>query len=240
VNFLQIVARAITECGASGTSISTTANQSGEQQRFVNWVNAAWGEIQTKHDDWGWMRSSNLLNPGVTGMQFNTVAGQANYQLGTAAGTCGVAVANFGKWDREAFRNYTTAAGTNNEMFMDIIPYDTWRDSYMLGAMRAVQTRPVAIAIGPDNSICLGPPPNSLYTITGDYFVAATSMVQDTDVPTGLEVAFHLMIVYRTMMFYGSYESAPEVFARGSAAYDEMMDQLEAKRLPIMTFGGSL
>lgn len=183
------------------------------------------------------MRSSNLLGEGAS---FTTVAGQASYPLGTGVGTCGIAPASFGKWDRETFRNYTTAAGFTNEMFLDYVPYDTWRDAYQLGAMRAVQTRPVAFAIGPDKSICLGPPPNDLYTITGDFFVAPTQMALDTDVPTGLPAQWHMDIVYRMMMMYAGYEAAPEVFQRGAQAHAMLFAQMEAGYAPEMSFAGSL
>src|SRR5258708_2358586 len=189
------------------------------------------------HSDWDWMRSSNLLGAGVS---FATVAGQASYPLGTGAGTAGVAVDSFGKWDRETFRNFTTATGFINENYLDDIPFDSWRDSYMYGAQRNVQTRPVAIAVGPDQSLNLGPPPNGQYTITGDYFVAPTEMVLDTDVPVGLPTRFHMLIVYRTLMKYAGYESAPEVYQRGMEENRTMYAQLQALRLPRMTFGGAL
>ncbi|HEY1441989.1 MAG TPA: hypothetical protein VGF65_14460 [Mycobacterium sp.] len=197
----------------------------------------ALSDIMMDRDDWDFMRSSNLLGAGIS---FQTVGGQASYPLGTGPGTVGVDVEAFGKWDRESFRNFTTASGFQNEMFLDEIPYDTWRNSYMLGAMRTVQTRPVAIAVGPDQSLCLGPPPNSNYTITGDYFVAPTEMVVDTDVPLGLPTRFHMLIVYRVMQKYGRYESAPEVYERGTEENAGMYAQLMAVRAPRVSFGGAL
>lgn len=236
MDFLQLCQRAVLECGVSG-SLTTTVGQVGSLGRIVNWINAAWEELQTEHDDWEWMRSSNLLGAGVS---FATVAGQASYPLGTGAGTVGVTFANFGKWDRYAFRNYTTSVGFSNEMFLDFIDYDVWRNGYMLGAMREVQTRPVAVAIGPDKSVCLGPPPNALYTVTGDYFVAPTQMAQDTDVPTGLPNQFHVAIVYGAMRMYAAYESAPEVYNRGEKGYGDLLRELEARQLPEIEFGTAL
>jgi len=236
MNYLQLGQRMVAECGVSGT-LSTMSGQVGSLARIVNWIGTAWEALQTEHDDWGFMRASNLLGSGVS---FTTVAGTAYYTLGIGAGTVGVTANNFGKWDRETFRNYTTTVGTSNEMFLDWVPYDTWRDAYMLGAMRSVQTRPVAFAIGPDNSICLGPPPNALYTITGDYFVAPTAMSSDTDTPTGLPVRFHMAIVYKAMQYYGSYEAAPEVLQRGQTSYMMLKRRLEALRAPEISFAGSL
>lgn len=236
MTLLELVQALQTECGVSG-SITTTVGLVGSQARLLTWINRAWQAIQTRHEDWGWMRSSNVLGAGAS---FATVAGQASYLLGTGAGTIGVTAANFGKWDRETFRSYTTTVGTSDEITLDEIPFDAWRDGYMIGALRTVQTRPVVVAIGPNNSVCLGPPPTALYTITADYFVAPSAMSGNTDTPTGLPAQFHYILVYKAMQYYASYESAPEVMNAGEAGYEEMLGQLENLRLPQMSFAGAL
>lgn len=236
MNRLQLSQRLALECGVSGT-LTTTIGQVGSLGRIVTWVDQSWLEVQTEKDDWNWMRSSNILGAG---MSFATVAGQASYPLGTGVGTCGVTAATFGKWDRGTFRNYTTTVGISNENYLDDIPFDVFRDSYMYGANRLVQTRPVAVAIGPDKSVCLGPPPNGLYTITGDYFVAPTAMSADTDTPTGLPAQFQIAIIYKAMMYYGAYESAPEVYQRGAQGWSLILAQLEATNTPMISFGGAL
>jgi hypothetical protein len=125
-------------------------------------------------------------------------------------------------------------------MFLDDIPYDAWRNDYMLGAQRQVRTRPVVIAVGPDQSLCLGPPPNALYTVTGDYWVAPSLMALDTDLPAGLPKRFHMLIVYDAMKKYAGYESAPEVYARGTEESARMKARLFAVRGPTVGFGGAL
>lgn len=236
MDFLTLSQRTQLECAITGTlsSVTTTTSQLA---RIVQWVNAAWVEIQTRHDDWDWLRSSRLLGQGVG---FATVAGQSSYPLGTGAGTVGVEADDFGTWDRETFRVNTTSVGYQDETFLDWIPYDSWRDAYMFGAMRSVQTRPVAIAIGPGQSLCLGPPPNALYTVTGDYFRAPSEMVEDTDVPTGLPQQFHMLIVYLAMTKVASYEAAPELLQRGESEFRKLMARLEALRVPEIVMGGSL
>jgi hypothetical protein len=236
VNRLQLVQDLIVECGVSGT-LTTLSGVTGEFARLAGFIDKAWQELQTKRDDWNWMLSSNLLGGGIA---FQTIAGQASYPLGTGAGTVGVLADNFGKWKKHTFRNYTTTVGFTNESHMDNVAYDTWRNGYMFGAMRSVQTRPVAIAIGPDESLCLGPPPNSLYTVTGDYFVAPTVMVADTDLPINLPTKFHRIIVYAGMVMYAGYEAAPEVMTKGQAGYELLLSELEAVRTPEMRFAGAL
>jgi hypothetical protein len=242
VNLLAICQRTAVECGvASGsaiqTALSTVVGATGSLGRVVGWVQDAWTDVQMDHDDWSWMRSSVLLGGGAT---VPTIAGQASYPLGTGAGTVGVAVDAFGKWDRETFRCFPTAVGFQGEDYLDEVPFDTWRDGYMFGAQRSVKTRPVVVAVGPDQSLNLGPPPNGLYTVTADYFVAPSEMVADTDVPVGLPTRFHMLIVYYAMQKYAGYESAPEVMQRGASESTRMLAQLMAVRAPRLTFGGAL
>jgi hypothetical protein len=242
LNFLALCRRAAVECGvASGTAIQTAlptvVGATGSLGRICGWVSDAWSDIQMDHDDWDFMRSSVALGSGVS---FQTIAGQASYPLGVGPGTVGVAVDSFGKWDRETFRCMPTAAGFVGEGFLDEVPFDVWRDQYFFGAQRSVRTQPGAVAVGPDQSLCLGPPPNALYTVTADYFAAPTDMALDADIPVGLPTRFHTLIVYRAMAKYAGYEAAPEVAQRAAEENASMYAQLLAVRAPRMSFGGAL
>lgn len=226
---------------ASGTAIQTAlpavAGATGSVGRVVGWVNDALSDILMAHDDWDFMRSSNILGQGVS---FATIAGQASYPLGAGPGTVGVAVDTLGKWDRESIWCNTTATGPNDEANLGEVTFDAWRAAYMNNANRNVRTRPTVFAVGPDLSLCLGPPPNGLYSVTGDYFAAPATMVLDADIPAGLPTRFHMLIVYKAMQSYAGYESAPEVMERGSQQYASMYAQLEALRAPRIGFAGAL
>jgi hypothetical protein len=236
MNLLALVQRLAQECGVSGT-IATVVGLTGEQLRLLNWVQEGWNELQAKHDDWWFLRSSVLTGGGVS---YVPVAGIAYTPLGTGAGTVGVTEANFGAWDLDSARVNTTTATYLDETRLDKVSFDYWREVYMFGANRSVQTRPCAIAEGPNKQLCVGPPSNGLYTVTCDYFTAPTIMSADTDVPTGLPAKFHMAIVYKAMTFYGAYESASEVFKRGEDGWDTMIAQLEVKHAPEISFAGAL
>lgn len=230
MNYLQLCQRMRQECGISGTGPSTVVSQTGNLKRIVDWVNTAWIDIQTAHQDWDWMRAS---------ASFPTVASQATYALGTGAGTVGVTAATFGKWDRDTFRNYDTSVGTNSEVFMGFVHYDTWRDTYFYGALRTTPTRPIDMSITPTKAIALGPPPLAGYTITGDYFYAPLDMTADADIPA-LPAQFQMAIIYRAMMSYGAYEAAPEVYQRGELEFGKLMRRMTADRIPETIWGGAL
>lgn len=91
--FLQLVNRLRQFCGASGASAAlvTTANQSGESARMVNWINEAWLDIQTMRRDWLWARKTAA---------FPTVSGKAVYS------STDIGLTDFGHWARDTFRNY--------------------------------------------------------------------------------------------------------------------------------------
>jgi len=48
---------------------------------------------------------------------------------------------------------------------------------------------------------------------------------------------YHMAIVYKTMMKYAGYESAPEVAARASEELDPMMNRIYVDQLPVMGSG---
>ncbi len=222
MTFLEICQRAARECGVSGSGPTTVTGQTGELGRIVNWCATANQDIESAHPDWGFLRLP---------VSFVTVSGQAEYPLGTGAGTVGIAADSFGMWDREYFRNYVTTQGVISEFPMLYWPYEPWRDTYQYGANRFVATRPQIITIEPDQSLGLGPYPNALYTVTGFYFRAPLVLSVDADIPA-LPVQFHMMVVYKAMMFYGAYEAAPEVYNRGELEFGKLMARLDALRLP--------
>ncbi|MCY1168494.1 hypothetical protein D9M73_84910 [compost metagenome] len=221
MNFLQLCQRAVTECrisGAVGKPVAVSSvGQTAELQRIINWVNAAWMDIQMTREDWQWMRTS---------IAFPTVTGQATYtlaQLGIAD--------TFGNWFRDNFRSYPTPAGNRAEIMMSYIDYDDWLNTYQFGATRTTTSQPFVATITPDKGLGLGPTPLAGYTVTGDYFLVPSEMVADTDVPA-LPSRFHLAIVYRAMMFYGASEAASEVYQQGKIEFDRMMTRLQLNQLP--------
>jgi len=225
MNFLQLVARLSTECGVAGNGPSTVVGQTGLNLRLVNWINAAWLDIQSAHRDWDWLRTS--LTP------FATVAGQQTYS------TADLALTNMGMWDRDSFRVYDTAAGLSSETTLTYVPYDAWRNSFLIGSLRTTTSRPDAVTVTPNNSLGFGPITAAGYSIVGDYFLLPSEMTLDADIPI-LPTQYHLAIVYRAMMHYGAQYSAIEVYQRGENEFNKMMLRMSADRMPDIMIGGAL
>ena len=138
VTFLDLCQRLAAECGVSGSGPSSVLTQTGESARLVNWIASRWVTIQRKHPDWHFL----LVSPGVS---FATVAGQVYYtptQTGVASGVVG-------QWKRNTFRSYLTSAGVPNEIYLQYVDYDFFRDIYQLGNLRLAQVRPTVITVTP-------------------------------------------------------------------------------------------
>lgn len=219
---LQLCNRLILEAGISAQPMTTTVNQTGELGRVVNWIQQAWLDIQSAHQTWRWMRKTATIT---------TVAGQAG---GYDATDADVSV-----WTLDTARNYVTAQGPITEVFMSFVEYDDFRNSYLYGALRYAQSRPMVFTINPDNTLSFGPVPNGDHTVTNDYYKKPIEMDGDTDEPD-MPATYHIGIVWRALMFYGGFEAAGEAYSRGQNEYTVILDKLEATQLPMLQMGGPL
>lgn len=224
MDFLALVNALRREAGVSGSDLTSVSGQTGEANRCVNWVNQAWLDIQNAHQSWLWMRSSD---------SFNTTSPTDSYSVATIGPT------SFSEWLTDTFRCYLASTGRSDEQFLTYLPYDEFRDYYDFGTQATLTGRPLHFTVKPDSSIWLGPDPDATYTVTCDYMKAASSLAVNTDAP-GLPVQYHNIIVYRALMSYALFESAPEVLARAKSEFNRWMSRLEANQLPQLVFGAPL
>lgn len=219
MNFLQLAQRAVLESGTSGVTSSTTViSPTGEWKRFVTWVNQAWQDIQEEQEEnWLWMRGS---------VSFATVAEQAEYTTTAAP----LSLTDFASWRTNNFRIYKTSI--SNEIPLSYLDYYYFRDQYIIGTTRTSYTQPSVITVSPTKSLILAlPPDDTSYTVTGDYQKTPTTLSLDADTPE-MPTRFHMMIVWKTLMHYGGYESSPEAYSRGEKEYDKLMSKLMLDQLP--------
>jgi hypothetical protein len=226
MNCLQLINRARQECGITGPDLTTISGLTGESLRFLNWINAAWVDVQTAHEDWQFLR---------TPFQFNTIAGQWQY----TATDAGVG-STFANWKRDSFRASTVGANYGDEQLLNFMDWNTFRNLYQYANMRSTQARPVVVSIvPPSRDLGFGSIPDQAYVIVGEYYRKPTEFVLATEEPD-IPPRFHLMIVYRAMMFYAGYEAATEVYQRGELEFKRLMNRLEIDQLPDMVSGPPL
>ena len=221
MNYIQLAQKLAQKCRVPGAGPVALTGQTAEYQRILSFVNEAWMEIQRLHTDWRFLRASATCT---------TVAGQTTYSATTDFG-----LTDFGYWaldyrSGDTFRNYVTASGVTSEIFMEVWDYDWWRDAYLYGANRTAYTRPIGVALAPDNTLACGPITAAGYTLVGDYYKVPSELVLATDTPA-LPVQFHWAIIYKGMMMYASGEAAPEVYDEGKDSYERIIRQIEFQQL---------
>jgi hypothetical protein len=218
---LQLCQRLRQECvGVSGTGPTTTLAQSGDMLRLVTWIDSAYEDIQNLHRDWNFLRKD---------LSFNTVAAQQSYTP-TQAGA-----ADVGEWRMRDMRCYLTSGGVSGEQFLQDVPWDDFRSVYLLGANRASTGRPMIVTRKPDRSLMVWPTPDAAYTINGEYFQANDEMIADADVPI-FPARFHLVVMWRALVFYAGHAAAPETFSVGQGEYTKLLSALERSERPSISW----
>lgn len=200
MNFLQLAQAVRSKCGISGTGPATVAAQPGEMGRVVDWTNEAWLDIQNRHATWHWMRGEFALQ---------TVAGERAY-LPTDIG-----LADLRNWHEATLRCYRTADGQAGEIYMSPLAYGDFRNMYMFGAMNDQAQQPNLFAVRPrDRALLLGPKPDGVYTITGEYQQGARRMVDPLELPGGgrFPVEYSMLIVWLAVQKYAAYEGAGALY----------------------------
>ena len=230
MNYLQLVQRLRQECAVSGTGPTTVINQTGMAGLLVSWINSAWVEIQGLHNNWNWMREP---------FAFDTAANVGDYLPATTTNTLtGQLMTDLRFWHKDTFRAQRTSIGVQDEQWLVEWEYQIFRNTYRFNLQ--VPGRPVVFAQKPNGkAIMLGPLPDQVFSITGEYQTRATSLVADTDEPEMPE-EYHLMIVYKAMQSYGLYEAASEVLSRGQIEYQKLLTQIEREQLPDVYLGNPL
>lgn len=221
MTFLQLASRLRQEVGGAGTGPSAVTNQTGESKRIVDWIATADEDIQRSRNQWRFMRS---------GFTVNTVANTAAYAYTSCTDTtASAAIATFREWVKDSFKIYLSSAGVGSETPLDFIDYDDWYALYSTGTQTA--SVPAEFTVLNNLSFSLGPKPDAVYVVTGEYQKAVVTMDSDGDTPL-YPSEYHMLPVYRAMMSYGRYTGATEVYQEGQMRYRELMAEMERTQLP--------
>ena len=224
MSFLDLVKRLRQESGTSGAAPATTINQSGDVRNLVDWVSTAWMDIQNERADWSFMRQA---------VAFNTTANKGSYSAADAG------IASFGNFKLDSFRQYRVAAGYASEIGLSYIPWGAFRDAYLFGVARDRRQMPIHFTVDPAKNFVIGPAPDDIFNINGEAFAMPTELRLDADRPT-MPAQFHMMIVWRALVYYGYKEAAPEALTFGRGEYERLKSMLMIDQLPNVMLGGAL
>ncbi len=216
MTFLELCQRLRREGGQPGSGPTTVLNQTYELLDTVNWIKTAYEDIQNLHAEWNFLR---------TDLTFQTVASDNNYPIADISAT------EYGEWIQDSFRSYRTSTGVSGEQFMQWLDWPDFRDKYVIGTNRTLEGPPRYIAQKPDTSLIVFPSPDAIYTINGEYFKRAQVMTVDASEPL-IPTKFHMIIVWRALMYYAGHISAPDLYEIGQREYKNMLNKLESSQLP--------
>lgn len=227
MNFLQGCQRLHQESGLSGSGPITTVGQTGILKQVIDWYNTAYIDVLSQHTNWLFMQDD---------FSFQTVVSQRKYSI-TETG-----VTDLEKWkvdDYDSFRIYLTASGVANEQFLCYLPWSDYRQMYLFGSTRTAEGFPSYFSVHPDKSLDFYLVPNAVHTVTGEYYKVPAELSGNTDEPI-IPSQFHMIIVWRALMFYAGFDAANEKYVMGKNEYGKLLRRLEADQLPQMTFGAPL
>ena len=224
--FLELCVDVRRECGITGSGPLAVTNQSGELARVVEWTAAAYTLIQNRHNNWRWLRSSFTL-PTVDGT--DSYAYTSCTDTGTSA-----AITRFRRWYPHDFKIYLTSAGSGTEHWLLYQQWDDFRSVYKVGTQN--EGYPAWVAINPTNRIVLGPIPDAVYTVAGDYQKSAQTLAADSDEPE-MPADFHQLIVFEAMRKYAAFNGASEVWAHAKDEASRLWQELRQDQLPPSGYG---
>lgn len=203
MNFLQACEKLRERVAEKGTGPAAVTGQTGMNLRIVNWINAAYAEVQGLWTDW----------------RFRWYEGT----LTTVASTAAVALpAAIEGWYEDCF--YYDGSPLSVMQWDEYrLERDSWDD--------VAEGPPQILVIKPDRSLIILPTPDDAYSIRYEGYKAVEAMAANTDVPI-IPSGHQDIIVWKAMMYYGSFEDAPEVYNEGKNLYGNALIALEASQLP--------
>jgi hypothetical protein len=212
------------ECRISGTGPTTVVSQTGEYKKVVDWIDAAYQDIQNIHANWRFLQST---------FSFTMTIGTRDYTPAEAG------ISDLSKWKFEEYGDIRCYLIASDEQRLEYMTWDDFRDHYLIGTSRTTSGRPSVFTIEPDDTIDFDVLPDAAYTCVGEYFKTPDVLSGDTDIPL-FPSQYHLAIVYRAMMFYGADYAADEKYTHGYNEYRKIMRTLEHNQLHHFNWGAPL
>ena len=221
MNKLILLQRLHSEASVAGNAPTTTINQTGIIAKLVNWIDFAYEDVQNLHPTWNFLRED---------FSFSTTSGTQEYTATDAS------ISDLASWKTDDIRIYKFIS---DESQLYYVNWDLYRTTYLIGSTRTTSSRPSIISVKPNMSLILWPIPDDTYTVNGEYFKQPDIMSLDSDVPI-IPSQFHMILVWRALMFYGAKMGAADIYTHGYNEYKRMLRRLEMNQLEHFTWGPSL
>lgn len=235
MNFLQLCQRTRQEIDVRGTGPSAVTGQTGLLQNIVDWVASSWDDLQTAKRNWKWMR---------VGFTVDTVASDDSYAYTDCTDVLtAAAIARFRRWwpvdddGRANFKIYKQSDGVGTERWLSYAEWSDFRSIYKIGTQN--NGPPAFVTVDPQNNVVLGPAPDAVYVLSGEFQRGNQTLAANSDTPD-MPSDFHMVLVYEAMKRYAQFKAAAEVFARAERDGTALRRSLELDQLPRITTAGPL
>lgn len=205
------------EAGVAGSGPTSVVGQTGMLEKLVKWIDLAWTDIQISRPNWQFMNSE---------FTFDTIAEQRDY---TAAGA---GITDLKLWDTGSFLIYEKSVGESDQNVLPSLDYARWRNEYRAQMNARADERPQTSTVLANNSIRFEPRPDKIYTVDGEYKRSTQFFTANDDVPTGLSEDFHMMIVWKALMYYADDQNAGDALDKAIEGYNPLLYRLELEQLP--------
>ena len=202
--FTALVAALHRECGAAGTAPAVTAT-AGQDLRLVKWIVEADYIIQTMWTDWRFLWAQASVP---------TIGSQATLDSSDPSFP-----ADLNYWD------YATFMIDGDPL--EVVEYFEIRGE----VLDTNEGQPGRVIVMPDNSLKFEPVPDTVYTITADYYSTPVKLSSGSDT-SAIPVEFENAIIGRALILYANYENAEEAKIQGMEMYEEGKARLENSQLP--------
>lgn len=222
MNFLELCQMVARESGTvSGNLPASVNNQTGRLGKIVHWTATAWLHIQNKRNAWLWMRD-----------EFEGVTAPGTTRYTPAA----MNIVRFGEWitEDDTVTVYKQSEGKVGERPLLFMPWQMYRRRFTRGVQQ--QDRPLYYTISPANEVCIGPEPDDLYVIRGEYRKGPQPLENNEDVPE-MPARFHEAIAWYGLLLLAEHDEGQIHIAVAMRRYRDLMNDLERDQLPRMFIG---
>jgi len=212
--FLELckdMARDVGIPGSGPSSVTSTA-LSEEENAVIRYVKKADVDIQSRWFDWDFLWSE----AGISTISGTSTLTSTNTGFPTS----------LGNWKVDSF---VWEKATDDYLVLDHMFWNEYRDTYKYGAVDS--NDPEVYSIKPDNNIDLYPTPDSIKTVSVEYWQTPTEMSVDAS-ESPIPTRFHKIIIARAKIYYAENEDAPEVLEGALTEFEDLLDKLEADQLP--------
>lgn len=195
MNFLEIVRKANTFSGLQG-DIDSVVSTTGLQKTLVEFVNAAYLDIQLLRDNWSWMQryTSTFLWGSASTSQVNT--GVNKY-----------------------YKLYNSA-----DALMTFIPYLDWLTTRSADSSSRTAIPSYYTIIPETNALIISPVIDTV-TISYVAVINPETLSENTQIPK-IPERYHFILVYKAAMDMGFFLGNQEIGNGNASRYDMALSQL--------------